>query len=71
MLNGSRVDPKKRKAFQKAVTALQKLYPKFYFKQKVTEEFVNLADEKFTLLTNLQAELLKHPRENSAPCSAR
>jgi RNA polymerase primary sigma factor len=57
----SRLDKKKLKAFQKSVAALQKLYPKFYFKQKVTEEFVNLADEKFLALTNLQAELTKHP----------
>ncbi|MEP6821743.1 MAG: RNA polymerase sigma factor RpoD [Chthoniobacterales bacterium] len=64
LLSGSRVDAKKRKAFQKSVAALQKLYPKFYFKQKVTEEFVNLADEKFLLLTKLQEELAKHPREN-------
>ncbi len=64
LLNGSRVDTKKRKAFQKSVATLQKLYPKFYFKQKVTEEFVNLADEKFLQLTKLQEELAKHPREN-------
>jgi RNA polymerase primary sigma factor len=62
LLNGSKVDPKKSKDFQKSVVALQKLYPKFYFKQKVTEEFVNLADEKFLVLTNLQAEINKHPR---------
>jgi len=31
--------------FQKAHNAIQRLYPKFFFKQKVTEEFVNLADE--------------------------
>jgi RNA polymerase primary sigma factor len=66
MLAGSRVDPKKLKAFQKSVASLQKLYPKFYFKQKVTEEFVNLADEKFLQLTNLQAELTKHPRDHAA-----
>ena len=66
LLNGARVDPKKQKAFQKSVASLQKLYPKFYFKQKVTEEFVNLADEKFVLLTTLQTELLKHPREQGA-----
>ncbi len=63
LLNGSRVDAKKRKAFLKSVATLQKLYPKFYFKQKVTEEFVNLADEKFLQLTKLQEELAKHPRE--------
>ncbi len=67
LLGGSgRVDQKKLKSFQKSVTALQKLYPKFYFKQKVTEEFVNLADEKFLLLTTLRAEMLKHPRSHAA-----
>jgi RNA polymerase primary sigma factor len=73
LLNGSRVDQKKLKAFQKSVATLQKLYPKFYFKQKVTEEFVNLADEKYLLLTSLQAEMKKHPRDNNArsPLGAR
>ena len=74
LLNGSpRVDEKKLKAFQKSVATLQKLYPKFYFKQKVTEEFVNLADEKFLALTTLQAELSKHPGGNGAksPLGAR
>jgi len=62
----ARRDPRKVKAFQKGVTGLQKLYPKFYFKQKVTEEFVNLADERFQALTHLQGEISKHPRENGA-----
>ncbi len=67
LLNGSsRVDQKKLKAFQKSVATLQKLYPKFYFKSKVTEEFVNLADEKYLALTTLQAELNKHPGANGA-----
>ena len=67
LLNGStRVDQKKLKAFQKSIATLQKLYPKFYFKQKVTEEFVNLADEKYLALTTLQAELNKHPGANGA-----
>ncbi|MFL6519979.1 MAG: RNA polymerase sigma factor RpoD [Chthoniobacterales bacterium] len=61
-----RRDPRKAKAFQKAVAALQKLYPKFYFKQKVTEEFVHLADERFQALTHLQGEISKHPRDNGA-----
>jgi RNA polymerase primary sigma factor len=61
-----RRDARKAKAFQKSVAALQKLYPKFYFKQKVTEEFVNLADERFQALTHLQGELSKHPRDNGA-----
>jgi RNA polymerase primary sigma factor len=67
ILHGSaRRDAKKLKTFQKSVTSLQKLYPKFYFKQKVTEEFVNLADEQFQALTVLQVEISKHPRDNGA-----
>ncbi len=41
--------------FQRGREALQRLYPKFYFKQKVTEEFVHLADESFRLLSHLLA----------------
>ncbi len=41
--------------FQRGRETLQRLYPKFYFKQKVTEEFVHLADESFRMLTNLLA----------------
>ena len=52
----ARKDAKKLKSFQKSVGSLQKLYPKFYFKQKVTEEFVHLADEQFQVLTLLQGE---------------
>lgn len=50
---------KSAKEFKKGHDALQKLYPRFYFKQKVTEEFVNIADENFRLLNHLQAELLR------------
>ncbi|HEY5753665.1 MAG TPA: RNA polymerase sigma factor RpoD [Chthoniobacterales bacterium] len=46
-------------AFAKAHKALQGLYPKFYFKQKVTEEFVHLADENCRLLQHLQVEVEK------------
>jgi RNA polymerase primary sigma factor len=67
ILHGAgRRDAKKAKTFQKSVASLQKLYPKFYFKQKVTEEFVNLADEQFQVLTHLQTEISKHPRDNGA-----
>ena len=45
--------------FQRAHTALMKLYPRFYFKQRVTEEFVQLADEKQRLITNLLAEVTR------------
>ncbi len=64
--NGAKRDLKKEKVFQKAAASLQKLYPKFYFKQKVTEEFVHLADERYLALTLLQREMAKHPRENGA-----
>ena len=46
-----------QKEFQRLHEGLQKLYPKFYFKQKVTEEFVNLADDQFTLLNKVQSQV--------------
>ncbi len=51
LLKTTRRDGRKLKAFQKGVASLQRLYPKFYFKQKVTEEFVHLADEYYRLLS--------------------
>jgi hypothetical protein len=36
-----------------------KLYPRFYFKQRVTEEFVQLADEKQRLIANLLTEIAR------------
>jgi RNA polymerase primary sigma factor len=57
------------KAFQRSVNALQRLYPRFYFKQKVTEEFVHLADQHFALLMALKSERLKnnHARRRQLP----
>jgi RNA polymerase primary sigma factor len=55
-------DTRKLKSFQKAVASLQRFYPKFYFKQKVTEEFVHLADEHYGIMVHLQGEMAKHPR---------
>ncbi len=45
-----------RKAFEKNIASLRKLYPKFFFKQKVIEDFVILADENLRLIHNLQQE---------------
>ncbi len=45
--------------FTKAHAALQKLYPKFYFKQKVTEEFVNIADQEYRTACFLRDEIAK------------
>src|SRR6201987_4218126 len=58
----ARGTPKENNAkveFQKTDTALMKLYPRFYFKQRVTEEFVQLADEKQRLIANLLAEITR------------
>jgi RNA polymerase primary sigma factor len=59
-------DTRKLKSFQKSVASLQRFYPKFYFKQKVTEEFVHLADEHYRILLHLQGEVAKHPRSRRA-----
>jgi RNA polymerase primary sigma factor len=48
-----------RTEFQRSHTALMKLYPRFYFKQKVTEEFVQLADDQQRLFSNLHAEIAR------------
>lgn len=53
----------KSKGLQKGLAALQKCYPQFYFKQKVTEEFVHLADEVNHNCTYLHDELAKSNRD--------
>jgi RNA polymerase primary sigma factor len=52
----------KRRALQRTMATLQKIYPRFYFKQRVTEEFVHLADEAHHTSLYLQTELSKNPR---------
>jgi RNA polymerase primary sigma factor len=66
-------DTRRIKSFQKAVASLQRFYPKFYFKQKVTEEFVHLADDHYRILLHLQTEMAKHPRsrELRSPIAAK
>jgi RNA polymerase primary sigma factor len=54
---GKNHDTKSYAEFKKAHEAVQKVYPKFFFKQKVTEEFVNLADEAFRLGAQWTEEL--------------
>ncbi len=70
ILKSARRDSRKTKVFQKGVNSLQKLYPKFYFKQKVTEEFVNLADDHFRAVAVTHEEGKKHPRANGAHAAA-
>ncbi len=51
--------------FKKAHDGIQRIYPKFFFKQKVTEEFVHLADEAHRLITQWSGELHK-PKKDKA-----
>jgi len=62
-------ESKRLKAFQKTLAGLQRLYPKFYFKQKVTEEFVHLADEHYHSLVSIHPEGGKHRRSSAASSS--
>ena len=55
-LGNGKLGSEARKTFLRQHENLQKLYPKFYFKQKVTEEFVHLADENYRLLNQLQTQ---------------
>jgi RNA polymerase primary sigma factor len=48
------------KAIEKMVTSVKKLYPKFFFKQKIVEDFVSLADENLRAARNLCSEHAKH-----------
>ena len=54
------------KAFLRNLDSLAKLYVKFFFKQKVTEEFVHLADENYRLVAHLESELAKPSHNGSA-----
>src|SRR2546429_10001304 len=44
------------------MTSLQRLYPLFYLKQRVTEEFVHLADDAHHTSLYLRTEMAKNPR---------
>jgi RNA polymerase primary sigma factor len=62
VLNNGAKKPTETKAYKnflKALDSLQKLYPKFFFKQKVTEEFVAQADEHDRMIKLFEAELAK------------
>ncbi|MGH8094216.1 MAG: sigma-70 family RNA polymerase sigma factor, partial [Chthoniobacterales bacterium] len=58
-------DPAKLRKFEKSVAKLQSLYPNFFFKQRVTEEFVHLADEHYALLHSIQEEMRKRPKPHA------
>ena len=59
--NSSKKRSTRLKSIQRAMTSLQRSYPHFYFKQKVMEEFVHLADEAYHASLYLQTEIAKRP----------
>ena len=52
--------------FQKLIEEVVKIYPKFFFKSKIVEDFVTHADEHIKSLQALRAEHKKHG-ENKSP----
>ena len=52
--------PKDQQQLEKHIEEIAKLYPKFFFKQKIIEDFVTLADEHVLTLQNLRSEHQKH-----------
>ncbi len=64
LTRSGRIDSTKHKDFEKAVTKLQSLYPQFFFKQRVTEEFVHLADEYYARLRTVQEEMKKRGKHH-------
>src|SRR5260370_2953881 len=61
--NSSKKQSANLKSIQRAMTSLQRSYPNFYFKQKVMEEFVHLADEAYHASLYLQTEIAKRPAD--------
>ena len=55
----------KCRALQRTMAALQRIYPRFYLKHRVTEEFVHLADEVHHTSLYLQTELAKNSRSKN------
>ncbi|MEK0450840.1 MAG: polymerase sigma factor RpoD [Verrucomicrobiota bacterium] len=60
---GVKKDGKSYNDFAKASAAVQKIYPKFFFKQKVTEDFVVIVEEQHRVVTALSHELNKPKKD--------
>jgi RNA polymerase primary sigma factor len=60
--NSSKKRSQKFRAVQRTMGSLQRVYPHFYLKQRVTEEFVHLADDAHHTSLYLQTEIAKNPR---------
>ena len=48
------------KTFDKALTNIRQHYPKFFYKQKITDDFVQAADDTHRTLLHLHGEHTKH-----------
>jgi RNA polymerase primary sigma factor len=59
------ISDKDMQQFEKQVLEVGKLYPKFFFKQKIIEDFVLLADEHMRTLKNLEEEHANHQKGNT------
>jgi RNA polymerase primary sigma factor len=60
--NSSKKRSQQLRGMQRTMASLQRIYPHFYLKQRVTEEFVHLADDAHHTSLYLQTELAKNPR---------
>jgi RNA polymerase primary sigma factor len=60
---GTNKDGKTYQDFAKQHAAVQKLYPKFFFKQKVTEDFVVIVEEQHRVVNALMHELNKPKKD--------
>ena len=60
---GTNVTCKSYTDFQKRHAGVQKHFPKFFYKQKVTEDFVTLAEEKNRVIHALQHEVNKPKKQ--------
>ncbi|MEM9443879.1 MAG: RNA polymerase sigma factor RpoD [Verrucomicrobiota bacterium] len=54
-----------KKNLDKAQQALLKLYPKFFYKQKVTEEFVGICDNYYRQMLGVRKQILDLEKEKS------
>jgi RNA polymerase primary sigma factor len=60
--NSSKKRSHKVRGLQRKMASLQRIYPHFYLKQRVTEEFVHLADDAHHTSLYLRTEIAKNPR---------
>jgi RNA polymerase primary sigma factor len=52
--------PKDQVVFERHIEEVVKIYPKFYFKSKIVEDFVTHADDHLKMLVSLRSEHQKH-----------